>query len=105
MAINATGDNITIQSIHPETQNMVVVLNIGGVSYPKVLPFWNTQDPALLQAQLQAFAQELRTELDALIAATKAADAGAVVAPSDAVNALVGTSIPVDTAPAAPATA
>jgi hypothetical protein len=94
-------DSISIQSIHPETKQMVVNLNIEGNVYVKVLPFFSTQDAALLTAQLQAFSQELRTEFDALTAAVKAADAGTTLPASDAVTALVGTEIPVDTTPPA----
>ena len=95
-------DLITIQSIHPETRTMVVVLSIEGQTYPKVLPFFNIEDSVALTAQLQAFAQELRGEFDTLIAATQAADAGTIPPASAAVTALVGTAIPVDTAAATP---
>jgi hypothetical protein len=92
-------DSISIQSIHPDTRQMVVNLNIEGTAYVKVIPFFSTQDADLLTAQLQAFSQELRAEFDALKAAVQAADAGNVLPPSDAVAALVGTEIPVDTTP------
>lgn len=94
------GDTITIQSIHPEAKQMVVVFNIEGTTYPKVLPFFTDQDATLLTQQLQSFAQELKGEFDALKATVLAANAGTVPTPTDAVTALVGTPIPVEVAPA-----
>lgn len=78
---------------------MTVVFNIEGTTYTKVLPFFTDTDAALLTTQLQAFAQELRGEFDALKAAVLAANAGNVPAPTDTVNALVGQPIPVDVTP------
>lgn len=102
MAVNSPSDNITIQSITPDTKQMLIQLNIEGNVYNKVLPFFSDQDPDLLTAQLQAFAVELRSEFDALTAAIKAADAGTTPPVSAAVTSLVGTAIPVDTAPVVP---
>jgi hypothetical protein len=85
-------DQIVIQSIHPEVKQAVVVFNIEGKTYPKVLPFLTTTDADLLKQQLQAFAKELKTEFDALTAAVQQADQNAVPPVSDAVNALVGQS-------------
>lgn len=91
-----SSDSITIQSIHPETKNMVIVINVGGITYPQVLPILTVTDPAVLTAQLQALALQMRTEFTALTAAVQASDANAVAAVSPAVSALVGQSIPVD---------
>lgn len=97
-------DQITIQSIHPEAKQAVVVFNIEGATYPKVLPFLSTTDANVLKTQLKAFAQELRGEFDALKKAVEDADANAVPPVSDEVNALVGQPIDVDAAPTDPGT-
>ncbi len=89
-------DSFTIQSIHADARNMVLVVNINGATYPQVVPILTVQDPAVLTAQLQALAQQMRSEFAALTATVQASDATNPPVVADAVNALVGQSLPVD---------
>ena len=96
-------DTITITGIHPEVRKIAITLNVEGVTYPTVLPILSVTDADAIKAQLQDLAQELRSDFDALKAAVQATDANAAPVVSDAVTALVGQDIPVDTTPATPA--
>lgn len=91
-------DSLTIQSIADD--QMIIVLNLSGQSVQQVLPFLSREDAGKLTQQLQSFAQEMRDEFAALKAAVlaEAASQPQGIAPvSDAVNALIGQEIPVDT--------
>ena len=85
-------DSIVIQSIQPDS--MVIILNLAGQSWQKVLPFLNMQDAGKLTQQLVSFAAEMRDEFAALKAAIEAQNAG-VPPVADAVTALIGQEIPV----------
>src|ERR1035438_9027632 len=92
-------DIITITGISPEVRKIAITLNIEGVTYPTVLPILTTTDATAITSQLQDLAKQLRTDFDALKTAVQTADAGAQPVVSDAVTALIGTDIPVDTTP------
>jgi len=93
------GDTVTIDAVHPESRFIAMTFNIGGVTYPQVIPMVDTQDAAVLTAQIQQLGQQMRAGFAALTAAVQAADASGAPSVSTAVTSLVGTSIPVDVPP------